>query len=74
MIEELRPLKNSQFCSRSRKGIIFTTGIHRVFWGLKFEPDAKIGQKAIKLNLIPISHVIAPKAVSVLYGSMLNLI
>jgi len=40
-----RPLKNVQFCSSSRKAIILTTGIHRVFRGLKFEPDAEIGQK-----------------------------
>ena len=29
----------------SRKAIILTTGIHGVFRGLKFEPDAEIGQK-----------------------------
>ena len=27
------------------KAIILTTGIHAVFRGLKFEPDAEIGQK-----------------------------
>ena len=37
------PLKNVQFCSISRKGKILTTGIHLVFRGLKFEPDAEIG-------------------------------
>ena len=42
---EARPLKNVQFCSRSRKAKIFTTGIHSVFRGLEFEPDAEIGQK-----------------------------
>jgi len=41
----LRPLKNAQFWSSSRKAIILTTGIHWVFRGLKFEPDAGIGQK-----------------------------
>jgi hypothetical protein len=41
----MRPLKNAQFCSISRKAIILTTGIHGVFRGLKFEPDAEIGQK-----------------------------
>ena len=41
----LRPLKNVQFCSRSRKAKILTTGIHGVFRGLKFEPDTEIGQK-----------------------------
>jgi hypothetical protein len=52
-----RPLKNAHFCSSSRKAKILTTGIHCVFWGLKFEPDpreiglafhgasAEIGQK-----------------------------
>jgi hypothetical protein len=38
-----RPLKNVQFCSSSRKAKILTTGIHRVFRGLKFEPDTEIG-------------------------------
>jgi len=28
----------------SRKAKILTTGIHGVFRGLKFEPDAEIGQ------------------------------
>ena len=41
----LRPLKNAQFCSSSRKAKILTGGIHWVFWGLKFEPDAEVGQK-----------------------------
>ena len=36
----MRPLKNVQFCPRSRKAKILTTGIHRVFRGLEFEPDA----------------------------------
>jgi hypothetical protein len=42
-----RPLKNIQFCSSTRKAIISTTGIHSVFRGLKFEPDAVIGQKRV---------------------------
>jgi polysaccharide biosynthesis/export protein len=41
----MRPLKNAYFCSSSRKAITLTTGIHRVFRGLNFEPDAEIGQK-----------------------------
>ena len=41
----LRPLKNVQFCSSSRKMKILTAGIHKVFRGLKFESDAEIGQK-----------------------------
>ena len=52
----MRPLKNVNFCLSSRKAIILTTpvrsagptgqaGIHRVFRGLKFEPDAEIEQK-----------------------------
>jgi len=39
-----RPLKNGNFCSSSRKAKISTTGIYRIFRGLKFEPDAEIGQ------------------------------
>ena len=42
-----RPLKNVNFCSSSRKGKILTMGIHRVFRGLKFEPDVEIGQKGV---------------------------
>ena len=37
--------KSPLICSRSRKAKILTTGIHVVFRGLKFEPDADIGQK-----------------------------
>ncbi len=44
-IKDPRPLKNAQFCSSSRRAMILTTGIHWVFWGLKFEPNAEIGQK-----------------------------
>jgi fumarylacetoacetate (FAA) hydrolase family protein len=40
-----RPLKNAQFCSRSRKAKISTTGIYSIFRGLKLSPDAEIGQK-----------------------------
>ena len=40
-----RPLKNGNFCSSSRKTKISTTGIYRIFRGLKFEPDAEIGHK-----------------------------
>jgi hypothetical protein len=42
-----RPLKNAYFCLSSRKAITLTTGIHLVFRGLKFEPDAEIGQKEV---------------------------
>src|SRR4030042_3650392 len=42
-----KPLKNIQFCPRSRKMKILTTGIHLVFRGLKFESDAEIGQKGM---------------------------
>jgi len=38
------PLKNVQFWSKSRKAKISTAGIYRIFRGLKFEPDAEIGQ------------------------------
>ncbi len=41
----MRPLKNANFCSSSRKAKILTTGIPGVFRGLKFEPDTEIGQK-----------------------------
>ncbi len=41
----MRPLKNGNLCSSSRKAIILTTGIYRIFRGLKFEPDAEIGHK-----------------------------
>jgi hypothetical protein len=44
-MKKMRPLKNAQFCSRSRKTRILTTGIPVVFRGLEFEPDAEIGQK-----------------------------
>jgi len=36
--------KSALICSNSRKAKILTTGIHVVFRGLKFEPDAEIGQ------------------------------
>ena len=44
-----RPLKNVQFCSRSRKAKISTTGIYSIFRvppksGMKFESDAEVGQ------------------------------
>ena len=42
-----RPLKNAQFCSSSRKARILTGGIYWIFRGLKFEPDAEIGQKRV---------------------------
>jgi len=38
--KEARPLKNGNLCSSSRKAKISTTGIYRIFRGLKFEPDA----------------------------------
>jgi hypothetical protein len=41
----MRPLKNAQFYSRSRKARILTTGIPVVFRGLEFESDAEIEQK-----------------------------
>jgi hypothetical protein len=40
-----RPLKNAQFCSKSRKARILNIGIPGVFRGLEFESDAEIGQK-----------------------------
>ena len=41
----VRPLQNVQFCSSSRKAKILNRGIYWIFRGLKFEPDAEIGQK-----------------------------
>jgi len=38
--DEARPLKNGNFCLSSRKAKISTTGIYRIFRGLKFELDA----------------------------------
>ena len=38
-------MKNVQFCPSSRKAKILTAGIYGIFRGLKFEPDAEIGQK-----------------------------
>ncbi|OPX40569.1 MAG: hypothetical protein B1H13_06830 [Desulfobacteraceae bacterium 4484_190.3] len=32
-------MQNVQFCSSSRKAKILTTGIYRIFRGLKFESD-----------------------------------
>jgi hypothetical protein len=46
-MEVLRPLKNAKFCFSSSKAKILTTGIHLVFRGLKFSPDAEIGQKGV---------------------------
>ena len=43
-LKRQRPLKNGNFCSSLRKAKISTTGIYRIFRGLKFEPDAEIGQ------------------------------
>jgi hypothetical protein len=40
-----RPFKNVHLCSRSRRARILTTGILRVFRGLKPEPDTEIGQR-----------------------------
>jgi hypothetical protein len=40
-----RPLKNAQFCSRSKKTKTLATGIYLIFRRLKFESDAEIGQK-----------------------------
>jgi hypothetical protein len=48
-----RPLKNAQFCSRSRKIIILTTETPLVFRGLRFESDAEIGQKGVFFKVSP---------------------
>ena len=41
----VRPLKNVNFCSSSRKTKNLTGGIYGIFRGLNFEFDAEIGQK-----------------------------
>jgi hypothetical protein len=52
-IHSERPFKNVNFCLSSRKAIILTTGIHWVFRGLKFEPDAEIEQKGAFFKGLP---------------------
>ena len=42
---KLRPLKDAQFYTKSRKMTILATGIHGVFRGLEFESDAELVQK-----------------------------
>jgi peptidoglycan/xylan/chitin deacetylase (PgdA/CDA1 family) len=42
-----RPSENAQFCSRPRKAKVLTTDIHKVFRGLKVEPDEGIDQKGV---------------------------
>jgi hypothetical protein len=51
---DARPLKNAQFrsssslpvhCTQTGKAKILIRGIHNVFRGLKFEPNAEIEQK-----------------------------
>jgi hypothetical protein len=54
----VRPLKNAKFCFSSRKAKILTTGIHPVFRGLKFEPDAEIGQKGVFFKGLNVSNKI----------------
>ena len=46
----MRQLQNVQFRSRSRKAKILTKRIHVVFRGLKFEPNAEIGQISADLE------------------------
>jgi hypothetical protein len=67
------PLKKVQFRSSLRKAKILTTGIHRVFRGLKFEPDAEIGRKvtlckglsiAVALMLVPFAAMATMTAIS----------
>lgn len=42
-----RPLKNTPFWSRSRKVKILNAGVHGIFRGLKFTPDAEIWPKGV---------------------------
>ena len=43
-VNQKSQFQNVSVCSSSRKAKILTTGIHVVFRGLKFEPDAEIEQ------------------------------
>jgi hypothetical protein len=61
-ISMLRPLKDVQFCSNPRQAKILTTDIHGVFRGLKFEPNAGIGQNGMFFKGL---ILLAPPAVPV---------
>ena len=50
-IHRIESFKKIQFCSRSRKTLILTTGIHLVFRGSKSESDTEIEQKGKFLKL-----------------------
>jgi hypothetical protein len=45
LLNPMSQFQNVQFCPRSRMAKILTADIPGVFRGLKFEPDAEIGQK-----------------------------
>jgi hypothetical protein len=60
-IHSERPFKNVNFCLSSRKAIILTTGIHWVFRGLKFEPDAEIEQKGAFCKGLTVENINAMK-------------
>ena len=47
MSRPVSQFQNAQFCRRSRKAKILTTGVYVIFRGLKFESDAEIGQKGV---------------------------
>jgi hypothetical protein len=64
----MRPLKNAQFCSSSRKAKILTAGIYRIFRGLKFEPDTEIGQISADFERGCFSKVSQKKAWTVSVG------
>jgi len=72
----MRPLKNGNFCSSSRKAKISTTGIYRIFRGLKFESDAEIGQKVPfckdLIMLTGITGVIIPSGLKKAIGIQAN--
>jgi hypothetical protein len=70
--QDPRPLKNAQFWSRSRKVRILTTGISRIFRGLKSEPDAKIGQISANFERERFAKVSIPFKGSVHKGFYLN--
>jgi len=47
MSRPVSQFQNAQFCWRSRKAKMLTTGIYVIFRGLEFAPDAEIEQKGV---------------------------
>ena len=74
-LDILRSLQNVQFCSSSRKAKILNTGICWIFRGLKFEPDAEIGQKGTlcKGLIFTLPHHVADKVFNLESGSPIKI-